>query len=126
MNRDDFDSMFDPEMVHEFRTQFTELHIKNQQQSIDDDPKNAWFLELSTALGAEGIQFSRNDEKEVIYVKLGNEGWQSTTKPEEIYIYELEEYKEIEIPPDALAAAIRAGLLSPVFKFWRKVDEDDS
>jgi hypothetical protein len=123
MDENEFDSLFDPEMIREFREKFTELNIKRQQEQYEEDPEYKWFLELSIALSREGIRFFRNDEKEMIYIQSVND---TTTERhvESIALNEIQEYMIIGVPAEAVAAAIRAGLLSSVFKFWRKFDDE--
>ena len=125
MNKDEFDDLFDPEMVQEFRAQFNELHIKQQQERISQNPYEKWFYELSQAFIEQGIKYFREPDSEIMFVQLSRD-FQVEQKQEVIIIREIEEYMNIGVPAAAVAAAIRAGLLSPVFKFWRdKNDESD-
>jgi hypothetical protein len=123
MNKDEFDDLFDPEMVEEFRAQFNELHIKNQQEKISQDPYQKWFSELSQAFAEQGIKYFREPDSEVMYVQL-TRNFEVEQRTESITIREVEEYMNIGIPPSAVAAAIRAGLISPVFRFWKEVDDE--
>jgi hypothetical protein len=123
MSRDEFDKMFDAEMVREFRNQFTELQLQKQSESYENNPESKWLMEFSTALGEQGIVFYRKEE-DVIHVQLVTE-FKDREKVESIYLSEIEEYMSINVPAEAVAAAIRAGLLSSVFKFWRKAEEDE-
>jgi hypothetical protein len=125
MNKDEFDDLFDPDMVQEFRAQFNELHIKQQQERISQNPYEKWFYELSQAFIEQGIKYFREPDSEIMFVQLSRD-FQVEQKQEVIVIREIEEYMNIGVPAAAVAAAIRAGLLSPVFKFWRdKNDESD-
>lgn len=123
MSKDEFDKMFDPEMVREFRNQFTELHLQRQAESYENNPESKWLMEFSAALGEQGVIFFRREE-DVIQVQLATE-FRDREKVESIYLSEIEEYMSINVPAAAVASAIRAGLLSSVFKFWRKVGEDE-
>lgn len=126
ISRDDFDKMFDPEMVHDFRSQFNQIQIEKQREVYDNNPDQKWMVDFSCALGTQGVAFYRLEEQEdVIYVQLITE-LKNKNSVEAIFIYEIEEYVSIGVPAEAVAAAIRAGLLSSVFKFWRNVEEDDA
>jgi hypothetical protein len=123
MNKDEFDDLFDPELVEEFRAQFNELHIKNQQERINQDPYQKWFSELSQSFAEQGIKYFREPDSEIMYVQLTRD-FEVEQRAEPIIIREVEEYMNIGIPPSAVAAAIRAGLISPVFKFWREINDE--
>lgn len=123
MDKDEFDDLFDPEMVEEFRAQFNELHIKNQQERINQDPYQKWFSELSQSFAEQGVKYFREPDSEVMYVQL-TRNFEVEQRTESITIREIEEYMNIGIPPSAVAAAIRAGLISPVFRFWKEVDDE--
>ena len=126
INRDEFDRMFDPEMVHEFRSQFNQIQIDIQKEIYENNSDEKWLVDFSTALSTQGVVFYRLEEQEdLIYVQLITELKNKQTV-EAIYIHEIEEYISIDVPAEAVAAAIRAGLLSSVFKFWRNVEEDDA
>ena len=126
INRDEFDRMFDPEMVHEFRSQFNQIQIDRQKEIYENNSDEKWLVDFSTALSTQGVVFYRLEEQEdLIYVQLITELKNKQTV-EAIYIHEIEEYISIDVPAEAVAAAIRAGLLSSVFKFWRNVEEDDA
>lgn len=126
INRDEFDRMFDPEMVHEFRSQFNQIQIDRQKEVYENNSDEKWLVDFSTALSTQGVVFYRLEEQEdLIYVQLITELKNKQTV-EAIYIHEIEEYISIDVPAEAVAAAIRAGLLSSVFKFWRNVEEDDA
>lgn len=124
MNKDEFDDLFDPELVEEFRAQFNKLHIKNQQERINQDPYQKWFFELSQSFAEQGVKYFREPDSEVIYVQL-TRNFEVEQRVEAIITREIEEYMNMGIPPSAVAAAIRAGLISPVFRFWREADEDN-
>jgi hypothetical protein len=123
MNKDEFDDLFDPELVEEFRAQFNELHIKNQQERINQDPYQKWFSELSQSFAEQGVKYFREPDSEIMYVQLTRD-FEVEQRVEAITIREVEEYMNIGIPPSAVAAAIRAGLISPVFKFWREINDE--
>lgn len=126
INRDEFDRMFDPEMVHEFRSQFNQIQIDRQKEVYENNSDEKWLVDFSTALSTQGVVFYRLEEQEdLIYVQLVTELKNKQTV-EAIYLHEIEEYISIDVPAEAVAAAIRAGLLSSVFKFWRNVEEDDA
>jgi len=124
MDKDEFEDLFEPEVIEELRAQFNELHIKKQQEYIQKNPTQKWFFELSQSLGEQGVRFFRDPDSEVMYVQLTRD-FQVEQKTEPILIREIEEYMQINIPAAAVAAAIRAGLISPVFRFWRKIEDDD-
>jgi hypothetical protein len=126
INRDDFDKMFDPEMVHEFRSQFNQLQLDRQKEIYENNPEEKWMIDFASALSTEGVVFYRTEEQEeLFFVQLITE-LKDKKAVEPIYIGEIEEYMSIGVPAEAVAAAIRAGLLSSVFKFWRKVGEEDA
>lgn len=126
INRDEFDRMFDPEMVHEFRSQFNQIQIDRQKEVYENNSDEKWLVDFSTALSTQGVVFYRLEEQEdLIYVQLVTELKNKQTV-EAIYLHEIEEYISIDVPAEAVAAAIRAGLLSSVFKFWRNVEEDNA
>lgn len=126
INRDEFDKMFDPDMVHEFRTQFNQIQIDRQREVYENNEDEKWLVDFSTSLGSQGVVFYRLEEQEeLIYVQLITE-MKNKQSVEPIYISEIEEYISIGVPAEAVAAAIRAGLLSSVFKFWRNVEDYDA
>jgi hypothetical protein len=119
----EFEDLFDPEVMEELNKQFNELQIKKQEEFINSDPKRKWFMEFSLALSQQGIRYFMSNDEEIIYVQL-SKGLMTEGKAESIYIEDIEEYRYLDVSPEALAAAIKAGLLSPVFIFWKKVGED--
>jgi len=120
----EFDKMFDPEMVHEFRSQFNELQLERQKEIYENNPEEKWFVDFASALGTQGVVFHRTEEQEdIIFVQLLTR-IKDKESVEQISINEIEEYMSIGVPAEAVAAAIRAGLLSSVFQFWRNVGED--
>lgn len=126
ISRDDFDKMFEPDMVHEFRSQFNQIQLDKQREVYENNPEERWFVDFSTSLGTQGVAFYRTEEQEdLIFVQLVTQ-FKDKDSVESIFIYEIEEYMSIGVPAEAVAAAIRAGLLSSVFKFWRTVGEDDA
>lgn len=126
ISRDDFDKMFEPEMVHEFRSQFNQIQLDRQKELYENNPEERWFVDFSNSLGTQGVTFyRREDQEDLIFVQLVTE-LKDKDSVESIYIYEIEEYMSIGVPAEAVAAAIRAGLLSSVFKFWRTVGEEDA
>lgn len=124
MDKNEFEDLFEPEVIEELRAQFNELHIKQQQEYIQQNPEQKWFFELSQSLGEQGVKFFRDPDSEVMYVQLTRD-FQVEQRAEPILIKEIEEYMQINIPAAAVAAAIRAGLISPVFRFWRKLEDGD-
>lgn len=123
MNKDEFDDLFDPELVEEFRAQFNELHIKNQQERINQDPYQKWFAELSQAFAEQGVKYFREPDSEIMYVQLTRD-FEVDQRVQPIIIKDVEEYMNMGIQPSAVAAAIRAGLISPVFRFWRETNDE--
>jgi hypothetical protein len=121
-NNEEFENFLDPETAKELRIQFHELQLKKQQESIEKDPEKNWFYKFSEALGDQGVKYFRDPDSDIMYVQLTRD-FEVQQKPEGIYVKEIEEYMNIGVSPVAVAAAIRAGLISPVFRFWR---EDES
>lgn len=118
MNKDNFEDFLDPETARELRIQFQELQIKQQQERIENNPEEKWFYEFSTALGELNVQYFREPGSEFMYVRL-SKNTEFENKTESILIHEIEEYMVIGVPAAAVASAIRAGLISHVFKFWK-------
>ena len=123
MNRDEFDDLFDPELLQEFKEQFNELQMKKQQEYFEADPKTKWLLDFSYALGKQGIRYFKDEEQDSIYIQLPNNTL-SDNRVESISMKEIEEYMEMRVPAEAVAAAIRAGLISNAFKFWMTIDDE--
>jgi uncharacterized membrane protein YqiK len=124
MNKDDFEDFLDPETARELKNQFHELQLRKQQENINADPEKRWFYEFSVALGDQGVKYFREPEMDFMYVQLTRDH-EVEQKVQKISIEEIEEYASIGISATAVAAAIRAGLISPVFKFWRDIEEDN-
>jgi hypothetical protein len=100
------------------------LQIEKQKEIYENNPNEKWFIDFSSALGTQGVAFYRTEEQEdVIFVQLIT-NFRDKESVQEIFISEIEEYMSIGVPAEAVAAAIRAGLLSSVFQFWRNVGED--
>jgi hypothetical protein len=74
------------------------------------------------ALGDQGVKYFREPEMDFMYVQLTRDH-EVEQKVEKISIQEIEEYASIGVSATAVAAAIRAGLISPVFRFWRETEE---
>lgn len=123
MNKDEFDDLFDPELLQEFKEQFNELQMKKQREYFEADPKMKWLLDFSCALGKQGVRYFKDEEQDLIYVQLPNNTL-SDNKVESIRMQEIEEYIEMNVPAEAVAAAIRAGLICYVFKFWTTIDDE--
>lgn len=123
INKDEFDDLFEPELLQEFKEQFNELQTKKQQEYFESDPNTQWLLDLSYALGKQGIRYFKDEEQELIYIQLPNNTL-SDNRVESISMHEIEEYMEMKVPAEAIAAAIRAGLISNAFKFWTTIDDE--
>lgn len=124
-NKDDFEDFLDPEVARELQNQFQELQIKKQQESINQDPEKKWFYELSTSLGDQGVKYFREPDTDFMFVQLTRD-LEVEQKVERIAVQEIEEYMSIGVSAVAVAAAIRAGLISPVFRFWKEKEDDDA
>lgn len=121
----DFDKLFDPEMVHEFRLQFNQIQLDKQKEAYENNPDERWLVDFSNALGKFGVIFYRTEEEEdLIYVQLMTH-FKDKKSVHGIFIAEIEQYMTMGVSPEATAAAICAGLLSPVFRFWTSVGDDD-
>jgi hypothetical protein len=119
----DFEDLFDPEVMEELTQKFDELQIKKQTEHINDDPKRKWFMDFSIALGELGIRYSMNYEGTILTLQTST-GLMIKENSEMISIDDIEEYRYLEVPAEAVAAAIKAGLLSPAFRFWNRVGEE--
>jgi len=124
-NKDDFEDFLDPEVARELQNQFQKLQIKKQQESINQDPEKKWFYELSTSLGDQGVKYFREPDTDFMFVQLTRD-LEVEQKVERIAVQEIEEYMSIGVSAVAVAAAIRAGLISPAFRFWKEQEDDDA
>lgn len=122
MKKEDFFQIIDEETFFELSKEFTDLDIKKSQEKIDSDEKESWLALISQALAEVGLGYIRERKEECDIIHIRARAFPYSTSIQIDHFYEL---MEDEIPPLALAHAIKAGLLWPKgFKFW--IEESES
>ena len=124
MKKNEFNKLFDPEVLAELDQAFIDMRIKQERSQITDDPYEYWYLELSEALTELEIDFMRtpqdDDNAGIIWVRSISEHAFAQINEKELDFCQAK-----NIPALAVAHAIKAGLISSIFRFWEDIKEDE-